>query len=97
MIDRTVEAKRAITKFKADHHLGFDPASVIHNPLLFWNSQHARTEHPELRIVSLRILSIPIGAISCERLFSALKLLVDSKSTRLTPKHHRVLLSVLPV
>ena len=76
-----MKAKQALAKFKAGEFLGgFDPVSVMNNPLLFWDSQHTRKEywqHPELRIVALRILSIPLGEVSCEHLFSALKLSVD--------------------
>ena len=43
----------------------------------------------KLRIVALQILSILVGAVPCERLFSALKNLIDSKSTKLT--HFRML------
>ena len=63
--------------------------SVMNNPFLFWDSQHTRKEywqHPELRIVALRILFISLGEVSCERLFSALKVLVDSKPTKLFSK-----------
>ena len=65
--DISVSAKEVITKVKADHILGgFDPTLDINDPLLFWNSTYAKKEYPELRIVTLRVLSIPIGAISYE-------------------------------
>ena len=83
----SVKEKQALAKFKADEFFGgFDTVSVMNNPLLFWDSQHTRKEYrqyPELRIIALRILSIPLGEVSCERLFSALKSLVDSKPTKL--------------
>ena len=80
----SVKAKQALAKFKADEFLGgFDPVSVMNNPLLFWNSQHAQKEYPELRIVACEYFPFLLNKF----IASASLALLDSKSTKLTPKH----------
>ena len=61
---------------------------IIMDPLIYWNHPDIVKKYPKLRIVALQILSISVGAVPCERLFSALKNLIDSKSTKLTPTHN---------
>ena len=50
-----------------------------------WNSSYARAKYPNLRIVAQIIYYVPAGAVACERFFSALKRLVNSRLTRLLP------------
>ena len=80
----SVKAKQELAKFKAGEFLGgFGPVSVMNNPLLFWNSQHARKEYPELRIVACEYSPFLLNKF----IASASLALLDSKSTKLTRKH----------
>eukprot|EP00493_Phyllostaurus_siculus_P003467 UN03482 len=53
----------------------------------YWNHPDIMKKHLKMRIVAFQILSIPVGVVPCERLFSALKNLIGSNSTNLTPIH----------
>ena len=64
---------------------GFKKRHLWDDPYLFWNSDYARGKYKTLRTVAQIIFSVPAGAVGCERLFSALKRVVNSRSTRLTP------------
>ena len=70
-----------------DSQAGFKKRHLWDDPYLFWNSDYARGKYKTLRMVAQIIFSVPAGAVGCERLFSALKRVVNSRSTRLTPRN----------
>merc|ERR1719473_1226264 len=72
---------------KDDTMASFKKKHLRDDPYLFWNSEHAREKYQILRVVAQILFSIPAGAVACERLFSALKRIVNSRSTRLTPSN----------
>lgn len=63
------------------------PTIELHNdPILFWGKD---TNHPHLKKEALKLLTIPLGSVSSERLFSSAGNILQDKRNRMLPENLR--------